>query len=159
MTKARRREKGALTGTELLSPEKRLEEEGKVRLGEKKELLKSTHTLLSTDQNPTNAAVAERGAGGEGGAEGRRGAGGAGAVITKLKEQYPSPEGERARTLLRKCAGLEAGTRLMTATRTDFCSKFCLPWPSTARPSQLCNLPPLSACSISCPNQFFEPIL
>ena len=94
-------------------PEKRLKEGGKVRLGEK-ELLKSTHTLLSTHQNPTNVVVA-----------------GSGAVTTKLKEQYPSPEGERALTLPRTCGVLGTGTRLMTATRTDLCPKFCLPWPGT----------------------------
>lgn len=91
MTKARRREKGALTGTELLSPEKRLKEEGKVRLGEKKELLKSTHTLLSTDQNPTNAAVAERGAGGEGERRGGGGAGGGGGGNNKVEGAVPIP--------------------------------------------------------------------
>ena len=52
-------------------PEKRLKEGGKVRLGEKKELLKSTHTRLSIGRNPTDVVVA-------------RVTGGA--VTTKLKE-------------------------------------------------------------------------
>lgn len=51
-------------------PEKRLKEGGKVRLGEKKELLKSAHTRLSIEQNPTNVVVGV----------------GVGGVTTKLKE-------------------------------------------------------------------------